>query len=252
VQVVEPFRRTLADKYPFAPGSTIEASSAEISQLFGPEGQIAKFVTTSMGPLVHRRGDAIEPRTWSNMGMVLAGPAAEAFPCWIAPIAGSDAPTSSGAQQVFQLQATPAPGILEYTIDIDGQVLRYRNTPPTWTSMVHPGPSNTPGARIVATTFDGRTVEVFNSPGQSGLKRMMSAATRSKKEGGMFELKWGSGDVAVTVDFRFVSSAAVNGRGEASQQGCRLRGLSLPNTIVGAPRVAPATELAMARQGGVQ
>jgi type VI secretion system protein ImpL len=70
---------------------------------------------------------------------------------------------------VFQLQAQPAPGTTEYTIEIDGQQLRYRNTPPVWTNMVYPAPQGVPGARISAVTFDGRTVELFNEPGQFGL-----------------------------------------------------------------------------------
>src|SRR6185369_9644135 len=37
-QVYEPFNRKLAVKYPFSPKSNIEASPAEIAQVFGPEG----------------------------------------------------------------------------------------------------------------------------------------------------------------------------------------------------------------------
>ena len=62
-QVYEPFQRTLANKYPFAPDSRIEANTAEIGHVFGAEGAIAKFVNTSMGPLLIRRGDALEPKT---------------------------------------------------------------------------------------------------------------------------------------------------------------------------------------------
>ncbi len=247
-QVVEPFQKTLADKYPFAPGSRIEATGAEIGQVFGPEGAVAKFVNASMGPLVVRRGDVLAPRTWADIGITLAPQAVQSFPGWVAPLSanGVASPTSSGPQTVFQLQATPAPGTTEYTIEIDGQQLRYRNTPPVWFNMVHPGPG-TSGARITAVTFDGRTVELFNEPGQFGLKRMIEAAAKKRKDGGVHELRWGSGAVSVAVDLKITSSAEANAGGSAAgSQG--FRGMRLPVTIVGRPIETPA----MAAAGGVQ
>ncbi|WP_313705756.1 type VI secretion system membrane subunit TssM [Massilia sp.] len=248
-QVVEPFQKTLADKYPFAPGSRVEATGAEIGQVFGPEGAVAKFVNTAMGPLVVRRGDALSPRTWADIGITLAPQAVQAFPGWIAPLSsnGVATATSSGPQTVFQLLATPAPGTLEYTIEIDGQQLRYRNTPPVWTNMVHPGPQGTSGARISAVTFDGRTVELFNESGQFGLKRMIEAAAKKKKDGGVHELRWSAGSVSVAVDLKITSSAESGaGSGAASSQG--FRGMRLPPTIVGQPAGTPA----MAAAGGAQ
>src|SRR6185369_7871400 len=106
-------------------------------------------------PLVVRRGDVIAPRTWADMGITLAPQAVQRFAGWIAPIgAGGVAAASAAAQTVFQILPSPAPGTLEYTIDIDGQQLRYRNTPAQWANMVHPGPQGVPGARITAVTFD--------------------------------------------------------------------------------------------------
>ncbi len=253
VQVLDPFQKTLAEKYPFAPASKVEATPAEIGQVFGPDGQIAKFVNASMGPLVVRRGDMLAARTWADMGITLAPQAVAGFPGWIAPLSanGVAANGAAGPQTVFQLQASPAPGTLEYTIEIDGQQLRYRNTPPVWTNMVHPSPQGAPGARIVATTFDGRSVELFNEPGQFGLKRMLDAAVRKRKENGVFELRWSSANVTVAVDLKIVSSAEASGKVDAAPQSRGFRGMRLPDTIVGrAPAGQPA--LAMAEKGGVQ
>ena len=112
------------------PGARIEASHLEIGQFFGPEGLVAKFVTTAMGPLVVRRGDVLAPRTWADMGISLSPQMVARFPGWIAPLgAGGAAATSGAAQTVFQILPSPAPGTLEYTVEIDGQQLRYRNTP---------------------------------------------------------------------------------------------------------------------------
>jgi type VI secretion system protein ImpL len=239
VQVVEPFQKTLAAKYPFAPGSKIEATNAEIGQFFGPDGVVAKFVNTSMGPLVVRRGDMLSSRTWADIGITLAPQAVAGFPGWVAPLSSNGVAASAGPQKVFQVQPLPAPGVTEYTIEIDGQQLRYRNTPPAWTNMVHPGPQGAVGARISAVTFDGRTVELFNEPGQFGLQKMIEAATRKRKDGGVFELRWGAGNVAVSVDLKIISSAESNGSGDAAGQGGKgFVGLRLPEAIVGRPAAA--------------
>ncbi len=256
VQVLDPFQKTLAAKYPFAMESRVEASAAEIGQVFGPEGQIAKFVNASMGPLVVRRGDVLAARTWADMGITLSPGAVAGFPGWIAPLINNGiAQNGTGAPQtVFQLQPSPAPGTLEYTIEIDGQQLRYRNTPPVWTNMVHPSPQGAPGAKITATTFDGRTIELFNEPGQFGLKRMIDAATRKRKEGGVFELRWSSGNVTVAVDLKITSAPDISGKdANASSRG--FKGLHLPETIVGrAPVVKTdiAANVATSSKGGAQ
>jgi type VI secretion system protein ImpL len=240
VQVVEPFRKTLAGKYPFTPDGRVEATNAEIGQFFGPGGVIAKFVDTSMGPLVVRRGDLLAPRTWADIGITLAPQAVAAFPGWVAPLSANGVAASGGPQTVFQLQPLPAAGVTEYTVEIDGQQLRYRNTPPAWTNMVHPGPQGAAGARISAVTFDGRTVELFNEPGQFGLKRMIDAASRKRKDGGVFELRWSAANVAVALDLKITSSAEASASGDASAQGRGFRGLRLPDTIVGRGAGAPA------------
>ncbi|MDQ2820241.1 MAG: type VI secretion system membrane subunit TssM [Pseudomonadota bacterium] len=239
VQVVEPFRKNLAEKYPFAPGSTVEATNAEIGQVFGPDGVVAKFVTASMGPLVVRRGDVLAARTWADIGITLAPQAVASFPSWIAPLSANGVAAANGPQTVFQVQPLPAPGTLEYTVEIDGQQLRYRNTPPAWTNMVHPGPQGAPGAKISAVTFDGRSVELFNEPGQFGLQRLIESAAKTRKGQGWFELRWNVAGVAVAIELKITSDAAGNGNNSGSPQGKGFAGLRLPEAIVGRTPGAP-------------
>ncbi|HJV01610.1 MAG TPA: type VI secretion system membrane subunit TssM [Burkholderiaceae bacterium] len=234
-QVYDPFRKSLANKYPFSTSSRIEASNAEIAQFFGPDGLIAKFVTGAMGPLVVRRGDVLAPRTWADMGITLAPQVVARFPGWIAPIgAGGVATASAAAQTVFQIQPMPAPGTLEYTVEIDGQQLRYRNTPAQWSNMVHPSPQGAPGARITAVAFDGHSVDIFNEPGQFGLKRMIDAASKQRKDGGVYELRWTNGAITVALALKITSSPESNGRDGGAPEEQGFRGMSLPETIVGA------------------
>jgi type VI secretion system protein ImpL len=246
-QVVDPFQKALAAKAPFAPGAA-EASAAEIGQVFGPEGAIAKFVNTSMGPLVVRRGDVLAARTWADLGISLAPQAVASFPGWIAPLSANGVAAPSAPQTVFQLLPIQSPGIAEFTVEIAGQQLRYRNTTPAWTNMVHPGPQGVHGARISAVTVDGRTVELFSEPSDQGLKKMIDAAVRKKKEGGVFELRWNNGAVTVALELKIVS----NPDAQSAPAGQGFRGLRLPAAIVGRDTAPAATALAAAGNGGAR
>jgi type VI secretion system protein ImpL len=230
-QVVEPFQKTLAGKYPFAPGAQMQATPAEIGQVFGPEGAVAKFVGATMGPLVVRRGDVLSSRTWADIGVTLAPQVVSGFPGWVAPLSSNGVATSSAPQTVFQLLPMTAPGVTEYTIEIDGQQLRYRNTPAAWVNMVHPGPQGASGAKVSAVTFDGRTVELFNEAGEYGLTKLIAAATQKKLDGGLHELRWSAGSVSVAVTLKRVSSASSGGGDAQASRG--FSGLRLPETVVG-------------------
>jgi type VI secretion system protein ImpL len=229
-QVVEPFQKNLAAKSPFTPGAQMQAGAGEIGQVFGPEGAVAKFVATTMGPLVVRRGDVLASRTWADIGLNLAPQVVSGFPGWVAPLSANGVATGGGPQTVFQLLPMTAPGVTEYTIEIDGQQLRYRNTQPAWVNMVHPGPQGANGARVTAVTFDGRTVELFNVPGAQGLEKLMAAATTKKLQPGLGELRWTSGSTTVAVTLKLVSDAASTGDAQASRG---FNGLRLPDAVVG-------------------
>jgi len=234
-QVYEPFQQTLVNKYPFSPTARIEASSEEIAQFFGPDGLVAKFANATLGQLVLRRGDVLAPRTWADMGITLPPQIIQRFPGWIAPIGAGG--VASAAQTVFQIQPMPAPGTLEYTVEIDGQQLRYRNTAAQWAHMVHPSPQGVAGARITAVALDGRSVDVLNEPGELGLKRMIDAAAKQKRDGGVFELRWTGGGVTVAMGLKIISSPDATAS-QPPDQG--FRGMRLPDTVVGTPPPALA------------
>ena len=243
-QVLEPFQKTLATKYPFAADSRSEASNAEIGQVFGPEGAIAKFFGSAIGPLVVRRGDAISARTWATMGISLAPPVVASLPGWIAPLSANGVATTAGAAEAqtrFDLQALGAPGASEYTIEIDGQALRWRGQPQPWVHMVWPNPQGVPGSRITAITPEGRTVVLLNEPGHFGLKKMIDSARRTRKEGGVFELSWENSGVTVSANLKIIAAAAPPAPGAAAGQG--FRGLKLPQAVV---RSVPDTATAIA------
>lgn len=240
-QVAAPFNRALAGKYPFTPGARVEAGAGEIAEFFGPSGVIAKFVAATIGPLAVRRGDVLAPRTWADMGITLTPQAVAQLPAWIAP-PGAGGMGQGAAQTVFQLMPLASSDVAEFTVEIDGQQLKHKLPAvqaPQWHGMVHPGPEGgVPGARISAVTKDGRTVELFNEAGQFGLKRMIDAAARERKDGGVHGLRWSAGGVTVALDLKVVSSPESGADGEKGKQG--LVGLKLPDVVVGRDAAALA------------
>lgn len=235
-QVYEPFSQKLAIKYPFSPNSNIEASPVEIAQIFGPEGAVAKYVETAMGALVVRRGNTISPRTWGDIGLTLQPAFTNEFARWVSPLEGGAAADGSAsgagqAQTVFMLRPQAAPGTTSYVIEIDGQKLNYRNGAAQWANFIWPNAEGAPGAKIVATTFEGKVVEVINFPGRFGLEKLINSASRSRQEEGVFRLSWNNGGIAISVDLRLLSSV----QAQAGQQtgGARgLAGLVLPKEVV--------------------
>lgn len=268
-QVYEPYQRTLAGKYPFDANARVEAAPGDVAKVFGPEGAIAKFTAESLGPLVVRRGDLLEPRQWAEIGIRLKPEFAADFGGWIAPVesamaagAGSATGGSVGTggaavapapdQTVFQVLPQGAPGVTEYTLVIDGQPLRYRNTAAEWASMVWPNPAGVAGARLVAVTHEGKSVELVNEPGALGLTRLFELAQVRKLGNGVNEMSWSQGNVRVAVQLRVLRSPGESPRpvagGAAGSPGAagtapvvghlRLRGVKLPQLVAGSTEPA--------------
>ncbi|WP_233832532.1 type VI secretion system membrane subunit TssM [Paraburkholderia sp. ZP32-5] len=254
-QVYQPFENSLANKYPFATNAKVEAGASEIAQVFGPDGSVSKFVSTTLGPLAVRRGDALTARTWGDMGLTLSPDFTNGFSHWVAPLSGGAAGAGQGSsepQTVFQILPQPSTGTTEYTLAIDGQQMRYRNTPPQWTNFVWPNPQGSPGATLSAVTFDGRTIQLVNEPGRYGLEKLINSAQRTRHPDGTFDLSWTQGSVTVSVSMRIIStSQASGGNGDAPQQQS-LRGLQLPASIASVGPAAPPAPSAAPTQTQTQ
>lgn len=275
-QVYQPFSTDLAQKYPFTAGARVEATGAEIGRVLGETGSVGTFVTSKLDPLVTRRGDQLSAKTWNDLGIHLDPKFIADFPRYLAPVGGgastggvtassaaSPAAASGGpAQTTFQIMPLPVAGLSEYTVEVDGQRMRYRNGLQEWTSFVWPNPSGQPGVKVTGVDFEGRLITILDVPGAYGLERMMSSAQRKKLPDGTFELKWSSAAasqtasaLAVTVKFRLISggssgpqpAASTNGTSDAPAGGNSLKGLQLvpiitTNIVAGvAPVVISAT-----------
>ena len=235
-QVYEPFQTGIGQKYPYAANATVEAAPADIAAIFGPDGAIAKFSGDALGSLVIRRGNTMTPQRWADMGINLRPELMTGYAGWVAPVGQAAGGAAGGSTTIFEVLPLPATGtISEYTLTIDGQQLRYRNTPPQWTTFTWPNPQGTPGVRVSAVSADGRSIDVLNVPGQQGLARLFDAAQRVTKGKDHYQLTWSSGDATVGVELRIISATQAS-----AAQSTGARGLVLPELVAGAAPVVPA------------
>ena len=256
-QVYQPFNVRLATKFPFSAESNAEASNEEIGQVFGPDGSISKFFTNTIGPLVVRRGDVLSARTWADMGIKLSPPVVSSFPGWIAPLTSAGAATVSATKSpskitMFDLQALGATGATEFTIEIDGQALRWRGLPQPWVNMLWPNVLGVPGARITAITPSGATVVLLNEPGSEGLRKLVESAQRKRKDNGVFELSWANAGVVVTVNLKNNGAQPVQAVSATPSPGQGFKRLRLPETVIEASAPAVVAAVAVAPAGAAQ
>ncbi|HZW17621.1 MAG TPA: type VI secretion system membrane subunit TssM [Luteimonas sp.] len=231
-QVYQPFEDGIGRQYPFDQGADVDAAPADVAAIFGSSGAVAEFNKDALGTLVIQRGNLLEAKRWAGSGITLSPELVTHYSEWVS---GQQASGSSPDSTIFQVLPQPAIGAIEYTLEIDGQTLRYRNTPPAWQTFQWPNPGAVPGARLVAVTGDGRTVELVNAPGGSGVSRLMGAATQEDRDESS-TLTWARDGVSVSVVMRKIRSPG-SGSGGSDWQ----NGLQLPATIVGAqPAVAAA------------
>jgi type VI secretion system protein ImpL len=246
-QVYQPFNSGLAGKYPFTSSSGIEATPAEIAKIFGAEGEIAKFSKDTLGVLVKRYANVLKPDTWADMGLRLRPELLSGFPMWVSVGGGSGAAAAGGAsganQTVFQILPIAAPGLSEYTVEIDGQQLRYRNTQAVWTNFVRGSGASAPGVRITGVTLEGKQVQLLAEPGPSGVEKMFDKGSPVAGTDGTTKLTWSGDGQSVSVQLKVITNPTApshSGGGRTLGSSGDLRGLSLPLYVVGTSSTAPA------------
>jgi len=186
---VLPQWRGLANKYPFA-DSANEAAMPDIARFLKPgEGTLPKFVDKHLAGLAVKRGEAWVPRTWANIGVGF-NPSFLTGMTRLASIGSSVLQEGDSAK--FEMQPVPTPGLREITLEIDGQLLTYRNGPQPWTAFAWPNPANTgaQAARIQAVSFAGVSTSVASFNGRLSLMRLLAQAKIDNPFNANVMLEW--------------------------------------------------------------
>lgn len=233
-QVYEPFQQNLANKYPFNPNSKLEATSQEIANVFGSKGAIAEFTKDKLGPFVIQRGSFVTPRQWADKGVNLSPEFVVNLPKWVAKDNNASS-VNSTPRTVFQVLPSGAPQLLEYTLTIDGQVMRYRNTAPVWRNFFWPAPTQNPGVKISAVDLNNKKIDFFNEPGEFGLDKLFAAAEIKKLPNGANELSWTKDGITITNQIKVISQPDANSdQDNINASGSnRYKGMKLPELIAG-------------------
>ena len=148
------------DRFPFSAAATRDMSSADFARLFGPGGlfddfrrsQLAERVDTSSHPWKARSVDAGLPAAFEQAAAI----GALFFP------QGAPLPE-------LKLRLTPRrmdTELLQFSIDVDGQVFRFENGPPRAKELAWPGPASTQKVvmRILPPGPAGVGAEVHEGP----------------------------------------------------------------------------------------
>ncbi|WOA33529.1 type VI secretion system membrane subunit TssM [Alloalcanivorax xenomutans] len=223
-QVYQPFDQGIGQQFPFDLSADEDAPKTEVAAIFGPSGAIAAFNKDALGSLVIQRGNVLTPRRWAGMGIRLSPELVSGYGDWVS---GQSGGAGEADVTIFQILPAPAIGAVEYVLEIDGQSLRYRNTPPQWETMQWPNRGATPGARLVATTSDGRQVQLADFPGENGFAQLMDAASLESRPDSS-TVTWSKGTVSISMEMRTVRRA-----GSGSDSDSWQRGLKLPRIVAG-------------------
>lgn len=217
-QTYQPFNQTLSSKYPFNSAATIQATSSEISQIFGENGSISHYVKVDLDPLIIRRGYNLTAKTWQNLGISLSPQFIADFKTYVAPTQGLATgqltpSTTTVNQSNFQFFPLPNKALLSYSIEIDGQRLFFDNGIQQWISFVWPNPNAIAGAKITAIDLEGKVHTILEAPGEYGINHLIDTAQRIEKNG-IYEMTWISKQnpqVFVKTNFRLISGSGAGG-----------------------------------------
>lgn len=158
--------RAITGRYPFDPSSTRDVTPEDFARLFGPGGvlddffqrKLASFVDTSTKPWRFRKVDNVS--MGDSASLIQFQHAAEIRSVFFA--AGARGP----ALRVEMKPVEMDPQILQFSLDVDGQVLRYAHGPMVPQSIQWPGPrkSNQIRIQISPPGTSGQSGLVFEGP----------------------------------------------------------------------------------------
>lgn len=169
---VLPFcQAALANRYPFAPGSTIDVNTADFARVFGPAGLIDGFINDHLLPYVDA---TVRPWSWrADFGLDDA--ALAAFEQARA-IRDSLFPGGAGPIMAFTLEPKDlAPTATRVTLNVDGQALVYFNNAARPQPMTWPGKDGTGVITLAFQPIDGSPEIIVSETGAWAWLRLLRA-----------------------------------------------------------------------------
>lgn len=165
VQVYELFKVCIGQQYFFNFNLDVDVVLSDIVVIFGVSGSIVVFNKDVLGMLVIQCGNLLEVCCWVGMGIILFNELVVKYGNWVS---GGVVGVVLQDIIIFELLLLLVIGVIEYMIEIDGQILCYCNMLLQWIIMQYLNLGQVFGVKVIVVVLDGCIVEVFNVVGVNG------------------------------------------------------------------------------------
>ncbi|MDP9882227.1 type VI secretion system protein ImpL [Variovorax boronicumulans] len=174
--------QAIAGRYPFARGSNRDVAAGDFAQLFAPGGMMDDFfqknlasqVDTSVNPWTFKRG--VDGSASGRSAYLDAFQKAQAIrDVFFTGMAGGRTPSFTLDIRPEDMDAT----LTQFTLDIDGQTVRYAHGPQAPSSIKWPGPRNSNQVRLQVTVANGTPAGGIVTEGPWALHRLFDKASIS-------------------------------------------------------------------------
>lgn len=221
--VVANWHTAFDGRFPFA-ASKSDASLPMLAEFIRKDsGRIERFLTTELNGVLHKEGSQWVPDKVNSQGLIFN----PAFLRAINQLSQlSDTLFTDGSQGIsFELQARPAPQVVETQLTIDGQKLHYFNQMADWQSFRWPGDTYKPGTMLTWTTVNAGARLFGDFSGTWGFIRWLDQGKRQQLDRSQWMMSF------TAPDGRTLQWVLRSQLGKGPLALLELRGFTLPDQI---------------------
>ncbi|MFK3841019.1 ImcF-related family protein [Serratia sp. NPDC087055] len=221
--VVANWHTAFEGRYPFATSKS-DASLPMLAEFVRKDsGRIERFLTTELNGVLHKEGSQWVPDKVNSQGLTFN-------PAFLRAINQlsllSDILFTNGSQGIsFELQARPAPQVVETQLTIDGQKLHYFNQMTDWQTFRWPGDTFRPGTMLTWTSTSAGARLFGDYSGSWGFIRWLEQGKRQKLDRSQWMMSF------TAPDGRTLQWVLRSQFGKGPLALLDLRGFSLPENI---------------------
>ncbi|HBC7422203.1 TPA: type VI secretion system membrane subunit TssM [Serratia marcescens] len=193
-QVLTPFNDTLADRYPFNPTSSQDASLSEVTRFFAPGGTLDSFYQSSLKPLLD--SGVLKQDAGNGHLQTLVSQLDQAQRIREALFNTQGQPEVHFVVEPVELTASKRRSVL----NLDGQLVEYshgrrQKVPLVWPNALRDGAES----KLTLIPDDGaRSPRSLGFTGPWAMFRLLDAGNRTQVSRGSFDVRFGVDDGAMT------------------------------------------------------
>ena len=190
--VVANWRTAFDGRFPFAVSKS-EASLPMLAEFIRKDsGRIDRFLSTQLNGVLHKEGSRWVPDTTRSQGLAFN-------PAFLSAVNQlnqlSDILFTDGSQGIsFELQARPAPQVVETQLTIDGQRLHYFNQMADWQTFRWPGNTFRPGTMLTWTSTSAGARLFGDYSGTWGFIRWLEQGRRQQLDRSQWMMSFTAAD----------------------------------------------------------